>query len=397
MTVDASKLLNAVALGFIDQDGKTDAVDALNAAFLAASRKGAAGVYLPAAGANKRGYRYRGRPVYGHPELGLHVPRGLVLAGDGTATTLFCDPATFEGSPVTWPSFGCVFVDDRSTVRDLAFDARRDLIKGGAETAFTASFIQAARDDVSDVTLARLLCTGNVGGLAESFCVATGLQSRRWTFQQVDCRKNNGTGISLNGDMVKEERAPGTGLTGHHAVVDCAGSDNTWQGFTAYGCEASRITRFEGRNNGSSKRGAGNGVNLEWCYRITVDTPHCWGNVGGGVGGYGDSDELLVLDPVLSGNDGAGYQGEVAFGPAAWWTGDPKGLLRKLTIKGGSIVPRGGGRHLHVDRRSWAEVTYPRSGPPAVPQVIAQGVSGLTSAAAWRTSAKTDRSGLSAS
>lgn len=397
MSVDRSKLLNAVALGFIDQDGRADAIEALRAAFAAASRAGASGVYLPGAGANKRGYRYKGRALHGHPDLGLRVPAGMTLAGDGKATTLVCDPSTFDGSPVPWPTHGCLFVDARATVEDIAFEGPRGAVAGGAETTFTGSFIQAARDDVSDVTLTRILCTGNVGGLTESFCVATGLQSRRWTFRQVRCLKNNGSGISLNGDMVKERHAPGTGLTRDHAVIDCAGSENTWQGLTAYGCEASRIVRFEGWGNGSAKRAAGNGVNLEWCYRVTVEAPHCWGNVGGGVGGYGDNDDLLVLDPVLSGNDGAGHGGEVAFGPAAWWTGDPKGLLRGLTIRGGTIAPRSGGWHLHVNKRSCGAVTYPRPGPPSVPRVVARGVSGLTSVDAWRTSGATDRSGLSVS
>lgn len=120
-----------------------------------------------------------------------------------------------------------------------------------------------------------------------------------------------------------------------------------------------------------------------------MDTPNSSDNVGG----YGDNDEPLILNPVLSGNDGACSMGDVAFGPAAWWTGNPKGLLRRLMIRGGSLTPRSGGRHWHVDKRLRSAVTFPRAGPPAVPQVVARGVSGLTGVEARRTCGATERIG----
>ena len=228
--------------------------------------------------------------------------------------------------------------------------------------------------------------TNNVGGLQESFCLSTSLQENGTLFQNVACVGNNGSGISLNGDMVQELIAPGTGLNRNIRVIDCVGSYNTWQGMTAYGCQNSLIRNFTGIGNGATKRWAGNGVNLEWTYGMRVMGGTFSQNVGAGVGGYGDNDQVFIGSGfATSGNNTMDDWkcAEIAFSSGTWWNqshGALTGLLRRMIVTNGTISPltqNGSPIYvLHVDTKDTPTVTYPSRGAPSAPRVIASGIAG---------------------
>lgn len=402
-----SKMMNAVALGFIDEDGRADAIPALQAFIRACVEKGQNVGYLPGVARNKQGYRFR--PIaswYKHPERGLRIPPNFTLVGDDPATTkFFLDPSVFDRKPATWPAYGFIFYSSGSSLQNLGFDGQRQLVKGGAETTFQACFIKAAEDACKGALFKNIYMTGNIGGLQESFCLSTGYQEDGTIFQNVRCVDNNGSGLSLNGDMVKEVQEPGTGLNRNIRVIDCEGSGNTWQGITAYGCQDTLIRNFTAIGNGATKRWAGNGANFEWTYRMHVSGGRFERNVGGGIGGYGDNDALLIDGGfVTSGNNTmrSWKSAEIAFAKGAWWSlhaGKLSGLMRRMVIRHGSISPLVDAHgqpiyHLHIDRKETPAVSYPSAGAPEVPRVTAMEIARLGSRPDWNLTPFTDPSGL---
>lgn len=407
---DKTKLPNLVTLGIIDQEGTTDIVPRIAAALKKLKAQGATAAYLPGLPLNKAGYLYVGQQVDSAQwkEKRLVIPSGFALYGDDPSgstigTVLLSDPRAYEKAtrPMDWLTFGCVALEDRAQLWNFHFNGRRELILGGAETTYHGSFVQARTPEVSDCIIRQCTMKGNVGGINENFAIQTGLQSKNWYIGQVRCDYNNGSGISLNGDMKKEKIAPGTGLTSGHRVIGCRGSHNTWQGGTLYGAKDCYVADFEGSNNGKSKRW-GAGFNVEWAYGTNVIRGlRAFNNFGSGLGGFGDITGLVLDDPKLSDNNMLDDPGlaEIAFKCGPWWDGSITGLLRDLTITGTAssyISPRtvGGKSRPHLSIRRSAIVNFP-SDQIVIPRCFVRGIAGIASVADIRTTSATDRSGLS--
>ncbi len=342
-TVAAPPFTNA-----LNPDGSTDNMALLAAGITDAVNSGLNSLFVPAGTYNFVAKRLAADRVV--------IPENFTLYGVAGATIFKVDPTSYSGL-TAGQAVGILRVRNGSRVEGIVFDGQKALVNGGAVTNYGGCFINRYDDNVNDVMIMDVECKNNPGGSAyESFCVQTGFLSKRWKFYRVNCHDNNGTGISINGDLTNEYNAAGAGLPADMDVVDCRGVDNYWQGATIYAARDIRVLNFVGTGNGNVAIFGGNGLNVEWATNVDVQGGLFEMNKGGGVGGYGCVEKLKIGNGATLRNNNQLNQsdlGEIVFKGGSWYDG-PGGV----TFKGGlqslyvddtvSVTPKSSGWRCHA-------------------------------------------------
>lgn len=371
---DAS--VDALSLG-MKPDGVTDNMPLLRTAVARAVAAGRASLFVPPGT-----YSFLAQPA--RERRVTLPPRFKLWSRPGQGCTFQVDPASYGGLGAGQAA-GILAVNHGDVVAGIDYDGRKSEVNGGNPTPFGGNFITRASDDVSDVLIRDCVMINNPGGPRyESFTAQTGFLSRRWTFRNVTCSHNNGTGISVNGDMINEYANPGAGLPTDIALIGCVGTDNMWQGLTVYGARNVRVQDCVGLNNGVASVYGGQGLNLEWVSGVKVSGGRYEGNSGPGVGGFGWIEDVVIGGGVTIRNNNLLDQndhGEIGFKPGYWYDGPKvdgatvkfRGSLQSLTVERDvSVTPKATGsirNHLYlgpdatsnfVAGTSAASGTYPR-------------------------------------
>ena len=293
----------------------------------------------------------------------------------GLGKTLYIDPATWTGigSGVT-----LTFIKYQSgcSIIGLTFDGQKALTNSGNPTIYGLSFLGRTNQTDSDVLFMDLICQNQLSGASalECFCIASGYSSQRLKFVRVDCRNNNGTGISINGDMPTFVSSGGaSGMPTEIDVIDCQGRNNLWQGITFYVSGTARVVNFTGENNGSAAVFGGSGLNIEWSTNISILGGTFKNNNGPGIGGFGWNDQIYIRGADISNNNLGDYsdQAEICFKRGSFYTSgfaaasrsNYYGVIQQLTIDPScNVNPKTTGNyknHIHISHDCMA--SYPSS------------------------------------
>ena len=347
---------DAAALG-LKPDGETDNLPLLRSAISRATAAGEDALYVPPGI-----YNFVARSALA--DRVLLPPHFRLWSRPNSGCVFQIDPISYSHLSDRQVA-GLLAVNHGDIVEGIDFDGRKDLVNAGEPTNFGGNFITRVSDAVSDVVIRNCVMSNNPGGPHyETFAAQTGFLSRRWTFENVVCRDNNGTGISVNGNMMNEYAMPGRGLPSDIVLIGCSGVNNLWQGLTLYGARRVRVKDCVGLRNGAASIYGGQGLNLEWVSEVSVEGGRYEDNAGPGVGGFGWIENVEIGGGVTIRNNNRNDQrdqGEIGFKPGVWYTGPRvagnvvpfRGSLQSLRIaRDADVAPKATGavrNHLYIE------------------------------------------------
>lgn len=279
----------------------------------------------------------------------LAIPAGVALAGEGYDSAIRVNAASVNADG----GFYLLTYGSNCQLSAFRIDGNRGAINraGRASVQFFAVINTAS--GATNVTCENLHLHDIIGIGQESFGLMTGAGCSGIHFRR--CRGWNveGTPFHLNGDIALAGDWTQGNLISDSSVEDCEAWDNTWQGVSLYGAKRCQVS------GGTFYRNTTHGVNCEWCFDVDVKGATAHNNGLGGFGSYGKASYRLLGCASYDNNTLADATGaEVRLRPGAWYTGSPapRGNAGAVEVRGCSVRPRAGSRHLYFDRDTGVNV-----------------------------------------
>lgn len=321
-------------------DGVTDDTDAITAALNAARTGKPKGIVFVPAGTYMVRATDTASAAPGQP---LALGPTSILVGEDWETTTF---KLIPGSILPgWRAARLLSVADGARVANLTFDGSREQIDRNQIRGLATSLVATAAD-ASNVVLEDLRLRGAYGQSQdvwnkEAFGIAC-RRSNNIVVRQVEGYENDGTGISVGGDIYGQ-------MSENALVENVLLHDNVRQGITFFGAAdtvAQGIVAYGNRN----------GVNMEWSQNITIRDAQTYGNERRGISLWGVSTGIRLED-IHSWDNGHNYPGgsEIGIVISDWNFPDPStgvvaaGIAQDITVVDSQLDPAPGKTNFYIE------------------------------------------------